>query len=84
MRFLFDGHVLDIDQRELRRDGEPISLEPLVFDLLACLVSNRERVISKDDLLDRVWSGRIVRNRRSRVASPPCGVPLATAARPRS
>ena len=60
MRFLFDGHVLDIDQRELRRSGEPIPLEPLVFDLLVHLVANRDRVLSKDDLLDAVWSGRIV------------------------
>ena len=60
MRFLFDGHVLDIDQRELRRGTEPIALEPLVFDLLVFLVSNRGSVVSKDTLLDRVWSGRIV------------------------
>ena len=60
MRFLFDGHVLDIDQRELRRSGEPIPLEPLVFDLLVYLVANRDRVVSKDNLLDAVWSGRIV------------------------
>jgi TolB-like protein len=60
MRFLFDGHVLDIDQRELRRGAEPIALEPLVFDLLVYLVANRDRVVSKDNLLDSVWSGRIV------------------------
>jgi DNA-binding winged helix-turn-helix (wHTH) protein len=60
MRLPFDGHVLDIDQRELRRGTEPIALEPLVFDLLAYLVSNRDSVVSKDNLLERVWSGRIV------------------------
>ena len=60
MRFLFDGHELDVDQRELRRGTEPIALEPLAFDLLAYLVSNRDRVVSKDNLLDQVWSGRIV------------------------
>jgi TolB-like protein/Flp pilus assembly protein TadD len=60
MRFLFDGHTLDIDHRELRRGAEPIALEPLVFDLLVYLVANRDRVVSKDNLLDSVWSGRIV------------------------
>ncbi len=60
MRFLFDGHALDIDQRELHRGTEPIAVEPLVFDLLAYLVANRDRVVGKDDLLHSVWSGRIV------------------------
>lgn len=60
MRFLFDGHTLDIDRRELRRGTEPVALEPLVFDLLIYLVANRDHVVSKDDVLDSVWSGRIV------------------------
>jgi TolB-like protein len=59
-RFLFDGHVLDIDRRELYQGIEPVVLAPLVFDLLTCLVMNRDRVVSKADLLDAVWSGRIV------------------------
>jgi TolB-like protein len=56
----FDDHVLDIDRRELRRAGEPIALEPQVFDLLVYLVQNRGRVVSKDDLIQSVWGGRIV------------------------
>ena len=60
MRFLFDNHVLDIGQRELRLGAEPVALEPLVFDMLAYLVANRDHVVSKDDLQDAVWSGRIV------------------------
>ena len=60
MRFLFNGYVLDIDQRELRLEGQPVALEPLVFNLLTYLVVNRDRVVSKDNLLDAVWSGRIV------------------------
>jgi DNA-binding winged helix-turn-helix (wHTH) protein len=35
-------------------------MEPQVFDLLVFLVSNRDRVVSKDDLLASVWGGRIV------------------------
>jgi TolB-like protein/Tfp pilus assembly protein PilF len=58
--FRFGDHVLDIERRELRRGDEPIALEPQVFDLLVYLVRNRDRVVSKDDLIDGVWGGRIV------------------------
>ncbi|MEA2969358.1 MAG: hypothetical protein QOE78_2619, partial [Alphaproteobacteria bacterium] len=60
MQFLFDDHVLDVDRRELRRAGEPIAIEPQVFDLLVYLLRNRDRVVSKDDLIAAVWHGRIV------------------------
>src|SRR5262245_48724481 len=58
--FVFNDFVLDPDRRELTRAAEPVSVGPLVFDLLLYLVRNRERVVSKDDLLDAVWQGRIV------------------------
>jgi DNA-binding winged helix-turn-helix (wHTH) protein/TolB-like protein len=60
LRFLFGDHVLDTACRELSRGGEQIALEPQVFDLLVYLLQNRERVVSKDDLLESVWGGRIV------------------------
>ena len=60
MQFLFGNHVLDTDRRELRRGSEPIAVEPQVFDLLIYLVQNRDRVVSKDDLIASVWGGRIV------------------------
>src|SRR5271169_1737021 len=60
MKFLFADHTLDIDRRELRRGSEPIAVEPQVFDLLVYLVENRDRVVSKDDLIATVWGGRIV------------------------
>ena len=60
MQFLFEDHVLDIDRRELRRGAQQIAVGPHVFDLLVYLVQNRERVVTKDDLLDAVWSGRFV------------------------
>ena len=60
MVFRFSDHVLDIERRELRRGAELVALEPQVFDLLVYLVRNRSRVVSKDDLIDGVWGGRIV------------------------
>ena len=60
MEFAFGNHVLDVDRRELRRGVERIALEPQVFDVLVYLVRNRDRVVSKDELLRAIWGGRIV------------------------
>jgi TolB-like protein len=60
VQFLFEDHVLDIDRRELRRGAHQVPVGPQVFDLLVYLLQNRERVVTKDDLLDAVWSGRFV------------------------
>jgi len=58
--FLFEDYALDSKRRELRRGAALLSMEPQVFDLLEFLVRNRDRVVSKDDLLASVWGGRIV------------------------
>jgi pimeloyl-ACP methyl ester carboxylesterase len=58
--FFFENNVLDADRRELRCEGELKAIEPQVFDLLLFLIRNRERVVSKDDLIAGVWDGRIV------------------------
>lgn len=60
MQFLFDDYRLDTDRRELWHGDQPVATEPQVFDLLVCLVQNRDRVLSKDDLIADVWKGRIV------------------------
>jgi TolB-like protein len=60
MVLAFGDHRLDIERRELRCGAEIVSVEPKVFDLLAFLVQQRDRVVSKDDLLRAVWGGRIV------------------------
>ena len=60
MRFAFKDCVLDLERRELTRKAEAVSIGPQVFDLLVYFVQNRERVVSKDDLLEAVWAGRVV------------------------
>jgi DNA-binding winged helix-turn-helix (wHTH) protein len=60
LRCLFQDHVFDTDLRELRRGTEVVSIAPQVFDLLDYLIRNRERVVSKDDLINTIWKGRIV------------------------
>ncbi len=60
MLFSFDNFVLDSDRRELRAAGGPVAVEPQVFDLLEYLIRNRERVVSRDDLLSAIWRGRLV------------------------
>jgi DNA-binding response OmpR family regulator len=47
-------------ERRLRVDGQPVSLGSRAFDLLAALVARRDRVVSKDELIDVVWPGLVV------------------------
>lgn len=58
LRFL--DYELDLAARELRRGGEPVALEPRVFDLLAWLIEQRHRAVDKDEIQDAVWTGMIV------------------------
>jgi pimeloyl-ACP methyl ester carboxylesterase/DNA-binding winged helix-turn-helix (wHTH) protein len=58
--FFFEDKVLDPNRRELRCKGALVAVEPQVFDLIVFLVRNRDRVVSKDDLIAGVWDGRIV------------------------
>ncbi len=60
MIFVFDEWKLDSELYELRRDGRPSKVEPRVFDLLHLLVRNRDRVLSRDEIVDEIWDGRIV------------------------
>src|SRR5689334_11669517 len=60
MPFQFEDYRLDPGRRELSRGPELVAVGPQVFDVLAYLVTNREQVVSKDQLLDAVWGGRIV------------------------
>ncbi|PZM12828.1 winged helix-turn-helix domain-containing tetratricopeptide repeat protein [Rhizobium tubonense] len=60
MQFIFEDYALDPERRELSRQSDVVSVGPQVFDLLLHLVRNRNRVVSKDELLQAVWGGRIV------------------------
>ncbi|MGE4404236.1 winged helix-turn-helix domain-containing tetratricopeptide repeat protein [Pseudomonas sp.] len=60
MQWLFEDCVLDLDRRELWRASRSVATAPQVFDLLVYLAQNRERVVSRDELIEAVWAGRIV------------------------
>ena len=60
MTLSFGDYEIDVERRELRRAKTPVHVEPQVFDLLVYLVRNRDRVVSKDDLIASVWGGRSV------------------------
>jgi len=60
MLYFFDDYALDTERRELRHGDGLLPVEPKAFDLLVYLIGNRERVISKDDLIAGVWMGRMV------------------------
>src|SRR5437667_9705180 len=56
--YSFGVYVLDPQRRELRLNATVVPVEPQVFDLLELLIRNRERVVSKDDLIDEIWGGQ--------------------------
>jgi TolB-like protein len=60
MTLSFGDYEIDVERRELRRARTPVHVEPQVFDLLVYLVQNRDRVVSKDDLIASVWGGRSI------------------------
>ncbi|NKB53103.1 MAG: hypothetical protein GKR97_12915 [Rhizobiaceae bacterium] len=60
MKFAFGLYTLDTDLVELHGPDGPVSVEPQVFTLLSYLAENSDRVVSKDELIENVWQGRIV------------------------
>ncbi|MDE2376229.1 winged helix-turn-helix domain-containing protein [Bradyrhizobium sp.] len=60
MAFQFEDFVLDPERRELRRADSLVALEPQVFDVLTYLIRHRDRVVTRDELLDAIWNGRVV------------------------
>lgn len=60
MIYGFGDFELDGRAVELRRAGAPVAVEPQVFALLLLLIENRERMVSKDEIIEKIWDGRIV------------------------
>ena len=58
--FRFADFEIDVARHELRRRGELVPIEPQVFDLLVHLIRNRNRIVSKNELIDTIWMGRVV------------------------
>jgi DNA-binding winged helix-turn-helix (wHTH) protein len=60
MVFIFENMSLDPERRELRSGSTLITIEPKVFDLLEFLIRNRDRVVSREDLVASTWGGSVV------------------------
>ncbi|UPJ69021.1 winged helix-turn-helix domain-containing protein [Bradyrhizobium sp. 191] len=60
MRYFFEDCAFDTERRELRRGLDVVPTTPQVLDLLEYLIRNKDRVASKDDLVNAIWNGRIV------------------------
>src|SRR5690349_18137002 len=52
--YVFAGYTIDLDRRELRHDGRMVHVEPQVYDIVVHLLRHRDRVVSKDELLETV------------------------------
>src|SRR5918912_3350589 len=60
MLYVFGDYALDTQLYELRHTGQPCKLEPQVFNVLAYLLRHRDRVVTKEELLEQLWPGRVV------------------------
>lgn len=60
MIIVFDNFEVDVPKRELRWHGQLVDIEHKVFELIALLIEHRERVVSKDELIERLWQGRFI------------------------
>lgn len=87
MHYRFGAFELDARQYELRREGAPLRVEPRVLDLLLYLVRNRDRIVSREELLDTLWKEkfigeaaltRCVMEARKAVAAPGADDPIKT------
>ena len=58
--YIFDKYALDPDRRVLRCGATAVAMEPQAFDLLVYLIRHREHVVSRDEMIEHIWGGRIV------------------------
>ena len=69
MRYQFGDFELATERYELRRNGIVLHVEPLVFDLILLLSRHPGRVVSRDEIVEGVWQGRLVSEARSMAVS---------------
>ena len=62
MRYVFGDYVLDTQRYELSCAGKPVSVRPKVCEVLAYLLAHRDRLVSKDELSERLWPGQYARD----------------------
>jgi DNA-binding winged helix-turn-helix (wHTH) protein len=60
MIYRFGNYELDAQRCELRCGGQQVAIEPKVFEVLVYLVEHRDRVVTKEELLEQCWSGTFV------------------------
>ncbi len=60
MRYGFGTYTLNTNTYELHREGQPVPLQPKVFELLIYLIQNRTRVVTRQELLDALWPDQFV------------------------
>lgn len=60
MRYIVNQFEIDTQQYTLSREGDLLAIEPKVFDLMVYLIEHRQRLISRDELFEKLWAGREV------------------------
>ena len=60
MLYQFNNREVDVDSYQIRVEGKALSVEPKVFDLILYLITHRDRIISRDELFENIWAGKIV------------------------
>ena len=58
--YRLNGLIVNPQSREIVSGDRTVPVEPLVFDLILSLLRNRHRVVTKDELVDRLWDGRVI------------------------
>lgn len=59
-KIIFSDFELDLDAAELRRGGNVVAVEPQVFDLIRFFAEHADRLVTRDDIIEGVWGGRII------------------------
>ncbi|MGE0767570.1 MAG: winged helix-turn-helix domain-containing tetratricopeptide repeat protein [Hyphomicrobiaceae bacterium] len=60
MIYVVNSCAIDTETFEVHRDGSRVPVEPQVFDLLCLLIENRDRIVTREEIIEKVWKGRIV------------------------